>query len=765
MAKRLKAFLSELRKEWNPDLHPRGKDGRFIEKFEIDEAKDSIVKMAELFARVREEDKTALSVALLNAGATKLNLDTAYSISWDVDGEVLSSARVEWISRAADSIQFEEVEPSSVEADDFWYSGDEIPDKRGVWFGADRSIYTFDVNQRTFKVHANQQIDEMDIAFVDDADSIEATGRGDSAAVFANVMPAVVAIIRNRKPRTIGFSASGGSRARLYERMARTAARVLGYSAVANKTNSGDVIFRLVSPDMLESGLAKFGGTQTTVISKSYQSDGMLGLAPATDEEIAHWLDESSWGSGVFTFEELRNLFASSVKEMVKEFREWQHPRGDDGRFIEKSEIEQASVSVSKAADLFRRVTDEANRAMLVAALREAKMRPWDLQNAINLAASTEGRPPINPKVLEWAQTKWGDATAPDGSSVAENFAKWFGWSKVVDKEGNPMVVYHGTNTSVKFNEFEPTEIADKFFWNGQELPVASFYDVVDGVDDKNAFIDHVFTDIEALGSAEAAYKFRTRESDGDVSKLTGTDARKVNDLKRLMEMGVDKVERRKVEVPSGHGSYFTPHEHYSFIANQTRDDGRVYPVYLKIENPKFVHHGEVEGSGNEFKVKKYKEEGYDGVIAADDTKDIGVSGWSGATQIVAFDPTQIKSAIGNDGMFGSSEKDIRKTFAVGLRSLIKEFREWEHPRGEDGRFIDKLDIQAAIASGDVREIAKLFARIAEGDTTNQVRLSAALLHYGAKGDQLKVARSLQVPSTWKRKTKRKMKRHRKNSC
>ncbi len=48
----------------------------------------------------------------------------------------------------------------------------------------------------------------------------------------------------------------------------------------------------------------------------------------------------------------------------------------------------------------------------------------------------------VNPKILEWAREKFGDDT------TAENFAKWFGDSKVVDAEGNPLVVYHGTRRS-----------------------------------------------------------------------------------------------------------------------------------------------------------------------------------------------------------------------------------------------------------------------------------------------------------------------------
>ena len=59
-------------------------------------------------------------------------------------------------------------------------------------------------------------------------------------------------------------------------------------------------------------------------------------------------------------------------------------------------------------------------------------------------------RSSANPKVLDWAKKKFGD------HEKAENFAKWFGDSKVVDSEGNPLIVYHGTDK--EFEEFKPSE-------------------------------------------------------------------------------------------------------------------------------------------------------------------------------------------------------------------------------------------------------------------------------------------------------------------
>lgn len=51
--------------------------------------------------------------------------------------------------------------------------------------------------------------------------------------------------------------------------------------------------------------------------------------------------------------------------------------------------------------------------------------------------------------------TLFGDRTAPDGVLVRDNFARWFRQSAIVDVQGRPLTVYHGT-TAGAFRCFEP---------------------------------------------------------------------------------------------------------------------------------------------------------------------------------------------------------------------------------------------------------------------------------------------------------------------
>ena len=57
------------------------------------------------------------------------------------------------------------------------------------------------------------------------------------------------------------------------------------------------------------------------------------------------------------------------------------------------------------------------------------------------------------PAVVSYARDKWGSAVAANGKPTWQNFVRWFGDSKVVDKDGEPLVVYHGTASS--FESFD----------------------------------------------------------------------------------------------------------------------------------------------------------------------------------------------------------------------------------------------------------------------------------------------------------------------
>ena len=139
-------------------------------------------------------------------------------------------------------------------------------------------------------------------------------------------------------------------------------------------------------------------------------------------------------------------------------------------------------------------------------------------------------------------------------------FKRWFGDSKVVDENGKPLVVYHGTNKS--FNVFRPS----KKFGNAYFASASTSY-------------------------ANALAK--------DVFGKTGGD--------------------------------------------------NVMPLYVSLQNPRIIDYEDYNDAALE---SAMTDGNADGLIAVD--KD-------GVMQVVvAFEPTQIKSATGNVGTFDATNPDIR---------------------------------------------------------------------------------------------------------
>lgn len=186
---------------------------------------------------------------------------------------------------------------------------------------------------------------------------------------------------------------------------------------------------------------------------------------------------------------------------------------------------------------------------------------------ALSVAALRDGR----------ASSRLGEAS----SRLAEKtdspaFKRWFGDSQVVDANGDPLVVYHGTA-----NDF--SKFSDEFYGDST--------------------------------------------GEGDL----------------------------------GEGFYFTDRAEVasSFAQDADGDSPNVMPVYLAIKNPatnKDINSPAVQdimddGMGFDSLRDVLTEQGFDGIMYKH--KNAG-------TEIVAFRPEQIKSAVGNNGKFDPENADIR---------------------------------------------------------------------------------------------------------
>ncbi len=201
-----------------------------------------------------------------------------------------------------------------------------------------------------------------------------------------------------------------------------------------------------------------------------------------------------------------------------------------------------------------------------------------------------------------------------------DNFWKWFGNSKVVNPDGSPMVVYHGT--SGDFGEFDKKKIGTQ---NDYGFMGAGFYFMAD------------------------------------------------------------------TEWGSGYAEY---------AGETSGGNPNIMPVYLKIENPFRIHdykelplRDEYYGQDKDKAIaitNELKKQGYDGVILDN-------------YEFLAFEPTQIKSAIGNSGEFNPNNPDITKESVDDYRG------EHTAPTKEDSPMYDVTNAYGEDIYGNIEKAVKYF--------------------------------------------------------
>ena len=173
----------------------------------------------------------------------------------------------------------------------------------------------------------------------------------------------------------------------------------------------------------------------------------------------------------------------------------------------------------------------------------------------------------------------------------------------------------------------------------------------------------------EAITKTEAFRKWfgnsRVVDEDGEPLVVYHTGA--FDDSKIISASDVQKEKGNYDPDRFNHGIYFTADAEYSgtygeSLSGKPLEGASMFPVYLSIQNPLIIDNNEdlkgigVRGFDKDIAslfithdtMIELKSKGYDGIIN---------KVWD---EIVAFDPTQIKSAIGNQGTYDSSNPDIR---------------------------------------------------------------------------------------------------------
>lgn len=249
---------------------------------------------------------------------------------------------------------------------------------------------------------------------------------------------------------------------------------------------------------------------------------------------------------------------------------------------------------------------------------------------APDLFAENQARGPIPSKV------------APDGTlraaarEMSAAFKRWFGDSKVVNANGQPLVVYRGS-------VFDESPVADVESSNPNNRFGKAFY----------------------AGSLEIAseYTYANIKDKQEFVQSKEGEARKRFSTQKEWEDFVAKNYRK--------GDW---HE----LIGAADNKGVMYPMYMSIKNPA-TNNTRIDGISVDFwadaatksagKGEKLKnrliEMGYDGVIFETTYNGKPV------TEYVAFHSGQVKSATGNSGAFDPDNPDIRASMPSRMADAI----------------------------------------------------------------------------------------------
>jgi hypothetical protein len=194
-------------------------------------------------------------------------------------------------------------------------------------------------------------------------------------------------------------------------------------------------------------------------------------------------------------------------------------------------------------------------------------------------------------------------------------FKQWFGGSKVVDQNGNPEIMYHGTKQDL--DEFKSAyQIAKERDPRYGGYGLAGIY----------------FTPDPSFASMYAKPDFRKRKEQANVLPVY-----------LRMENPYVYPEGRWAQVKS---AFLNPIERLKYnreVRKNIREKG-----FPDSENIKSM---QISKQGYRFvriqEVNKLKAQGYDGIISPD------------KQMYIAFEPNQVKSAIGNKGTFDTTSANI----------------------------------------------------------------------------------------------------------
>ena len=232
-------------------------------------------------------------------------------------------------------------------------------------------------------------------------------------------------------------------------------------------------------------------------------------------------------------------------------------------------------------------------------------------------------------------------------------FWKWFGNSVVVDDQGRPLVVYHGSKSDIK--KFKTDVLGSS---TGASSATKGFF-FTDSIENSERYAYYI-------ASASSEYKEKAiilRREAQDIENLVNNDLEKsYNDYSKYEQEHKKHEENRKKirrlrkeasELMDKHNDMFIESDYETSKSSKT--GANIIPVYLKLTNPLTYDYR------NKSRDVSFADLIDDAILSSNDGAIFrNVKDPLPGNVFVVFNPNQIKSAIGNTGEFSESNNDIR---------------------------------------------------------------------------------------------------------
>jgi len=361
---------------------------------------------------------------------------------------------------------------------------------------------------------------------------------------------------------------------------------------------------------------------------------------------------------------------------------------------------------------------------------------------------------------------------AQAAATASDAFKRWFKDSQVVDNNGKPLVVYHGTSRS--FDTFLKDMLGAAtgapsaklgFFFAGD--PDTSTGYAINAK--KNETESPAESEIRFLNKDIKRYQKGLAEATAqkDPNSIEGKTLRERQEKYRLKQLAEAQAKLKKdpndrmAKLDVDRFSKQLPESSYVYIAESyireyteslaraekkltalkaevrksAEEIGRragenIMPVYLSMQNPLIL-----DQRGAPYRIMSYrdtiikaKQDGHDGVIIKNTYDGKQQPGWiqrliakwrkedvPSDTIYIAFEPTQIKSAIGNIGTYDPTNPNIRYSIPGGIdentRRAVQAIQDKTPAKYKEPEKKTLVQQLKSVGEVETRDKAKLLAR------------------------------------------------------